>query len=168
MSTLRRQGGLTGRMLIASGLLALLVGAAFAVLLSSVADLRALERRARRSEEVLAVANVLERQVVDLETAQRGFVITRQGGFLEPWRQAQLAFPADAATLERLLGDDPAQQARARRIVELTRSYLRDYSIPLIARARRDPAAVATVVATDQGRRRMDAIRDEFTDLLAA
>jgi hypothetical protein len=52
-------GRLTGRMLIASGLLALLVGAAFAVLLSSVADLRARERRARQSEEVLEVANVL-------------------------------------------------------------------------------------------------------------
>jgi signal transduction histidine kinase len=155
-------------MLIASGLLALLVGSAFAVLLSSVADLRALERRARQSEEVLEVANLLERQVVDLETAQRGFVITRQEGFLKPWRRAQAAFPAQAATLERLIGDDPTQQARARRIVELTRSYLRDYSIPLIAEARRDPAAAATAAATDQGRQRMDAIRDEFTRLLAA
>jgi signal transduction histidine kinase len=155
-------------MLIASGLLALLVGAAFAVLLSSVADLRALERRARQSEEVLEVANVLERRVVDLETAQRGFIITRQDSLLEPWRRAQSAFPAEAAALERLIGDDPTQQARARRIAELTRAYLRDYSIPLIAEARRDPAAAATVAATDEGRRRMDAIRDEFTSLLAA
>jgi signal transduction histidine kinase len=153
-------------MLIASGLLALLVGAAFAVLLSSVADLRALERRARQSEEVLEVANVLERQVVDLETAQRGFVITREESFLEPWRRARAAFPADAAALERLIGNDPTQQARARRIVELTRSYLRDYSLPLIASVRRDPAA-ATPAATDQGRQRMDGIRAEFTSLLA-
>src|SRR5215211_5337093 len=155
-------------MLIASGLLALLVGAAFAVLLSSVADLRALERRARQSEEVLEVANVLERQVVDLETAQRGFVITREERLLEPWRRAQAAFPAEAATLERLIGNDPGQQARARRIVELTRSYLRDYSIPLVAQARRDPGAAATVAAADEGLRRMDAIRDEFTGFLAA
>src|SRR5215211_1954657 len=155
-------------MLIASGLLALLVGAAFAVLLSSVADLRALERRARQSEEVLEVANVLERQVVDLETAQRGFVITREERLLEPWRRAQAAFPAEAATLERLIGNDPGQQARARRIVELTRSYLRDYSIPLVAQARRDPGAAATVAAADEGLRRMDAIQDEFTGFLAA
>ena len=155
-------------MLIASGLLALLVGAAFAVLLSSVADLRALERRARQSEEVLEVANVLERRVVDLETAQRGFVITRQERFLDPWRRAQATIPEEAATLERLIGNDPAQQAQARRIVEQTRSYLRDYSIPLVARARRDPAAAATVAATDEGLRRTDALRDEFTSFLAA
>ena len=35
------KGELTGRMIVANGLLALVVGAAFAVLLSSVADLRA-------------------------------------------------------------------------------------------------------------------------------
>jgi signal transduction histidine kinase len=155
-------------MLIASGLLAVLIGAAFAVLLSSVADLRALERRARQSEEVLEVANVLERQVVDLETAQRGFVITRDESFLAPWRAARAAFPTDAANLERLIGNDPTQLTRARRIVELTRSYLDDYSIPLIAQARRDPAAAATAAATDEGRRRIEAIRDVFTRLLAA
>ena len=66
------RGGLTRRMVVASGLLALVVATAFAVLLSSVADLRASERRARQSEEVLVVANRLERLVVDVETGQRG------------------------------------------------------------------------------------------------
>ncbi len=94
-------------MLIASGLLALLIGAAFAVLLSSVAELRASERRARQSEEVLVVANRLERLVVDLETGQRGFVITGQERFLRPWQDARNAFPAEAATLERLVAGQP-------------------------------------------------------------
>jgi signal transduction histidine kinase len=155
-------------MLIASGLLALLIGAAFAVLLSSVADLRALEGRARRSEEVLGVANLLERLVVDLETAQRGFVITRKERFLEPWRRTQVVFPREAATLERLVGNDPEQQERVRRITRAVASYLRDYSIPLVATARRDPAAARTVAATDEGRQRIDAIRTEFDRFLAA
>jgi hypothetical protein len=82
-------------MLIASGLLALLIGAAF-------------------------VADVLERLVVDVETAQRGYVITHQDRFLEPWRRAQNAFPEQAANLERLVGNDPDQQERARRITQAT------------------------------------------------
>jgi signal transduction histidine kinase len=155
-------------MLIASGLLALLIGAAFAVLLSSVADLRTLERRARQSEEVLAVANLLERQVVDLETSQRGFVITRQESFLQPWQRAQLAVPEEAATLARLVGNDPERQQQARRIVQAIGSYVRDYSIPLVATVRRDPEAARTVAATDEGRTRMDAIRAEFDRFLAA
>ena len=155
-------------MLIASGLLALLIGAAFAVLLSSVADLRTLERRARQSEEVLEVADVLERQVVDLETAQRGFVITGDERFLQPWRRAQAAFPGEAAALERLVGDDPRQQERVRRITQATESYLRDYSIPLVAKARRDLAAAQTVDETDEGRARMGAVRAQFDQFLAA
>jgi signal transduction histidine kinase len=155
-------------MLIASGLLALLIGTAFAVLLSSVADLRASERRARRSEEVLVVANRLERLVVDLEAAQRGFVITDQERFLEPWRDARTALPGEGGTLERLVADSPAQQEQARRIVEATRSYLRDYSVPLVTAARRDPAAARTVAATDEGRRRMDALRAEFDRFVAS
>ena len=149
-------------MLIASGLLALLIGAAFAVLLSSVADLRASERRARRSEEVLVVANRLERLVVELEAAQLGFVITNQARFLQPWQDARTALPGEGGTLERLVADSPAQQEQARRIVEAIRSYLRDYSVPLVTAARRDPAAGRTVAATDEGRRRMDALRTEF------
>jgi len=45
-----------------------------------------------KSEQVLVVANRLERLVVDLESAQRGFVITSQKRFLQPWRDAQVAF----------------------------------------------------------------------------
>jgi signal transduction histidine kinase len=155
-------------MLIASGLLALLIGAAFAVLLSSVADLRASERRARRSEEVLVVANRLERLAVDLEAAQRGFVITNQERFLQPWQDARTALPGEGGTLERLVADSPAQQEQARRIVEATSSYLRDYSVPLVTAARRDPAAARTVAATDEGKRRMDALRAEFDRFVAS
>ena len=155
-------------MVIASGLLALLVGAAFAVLLSSMADLRALERRARQSEEVLEVANRLERRVVDLETGQRGFVITGRERFLQPWQNARAAFPAEARTLERLVAGNPDQEARARRITHAATSYVRDYSVPLVAATRRDPNAGRTVQATDEGRERIDAIRLEFDRFLAA
>ena len=161
------RGGLTGRMLIASGLLALVIGAAFAVLLSSVADLRASERRTQRSEEVLAVANVMERLVVDVETGQRGFIITGQPRFLTPWRHAQTAFFQQAGTLERLVASDPGQEQQARRITQATRTYLRDYAIPLVATAQRDLPAARTEAATDEGTERMGALRDEFDRFLA-
>jgi signal transduction histidine kinase len=157
------RGGLAGRMVVASGLLALVIGAAFAVLLSSVADLRAAERRARESESVLVVANRLERLVVDLETGQRGFIITGQESFLQPWSDAQAAIPWQAATLERLVAGNPEQQARAQRIAQATNAYLHDYSIPLVATARRDLPAARTGAVTEEGRRRIDQIRDEFS-----
>jgi signal transduction histidine kinase len=160
-------GGLTGRMLVASGLLALVVGAAFAVLLSSVADLRRVEDRATRSHDVLVTANRLERLAVDLETGQRGFVLTGQERFLEPWRAARVAFTPEAGMLSRLVADNPEQHRRAQRIAQAYTSYVRDYSDPLIDTARRDPAAARSLAATDEGKRRMDSIRSEFDRLVA-
>jgi signal transduction histidine kinase len=156
------RGGLTRRVLVASGLLALVVAAAFAVLLSSVVDLHALEQRARRSERVLVVANRTERLIVDAETGQRGFVITGREEFLQPWHAARAAFPEQLASLERLLAENPEQAARGRRIAQAGTSYLQDYSIPLVATARRDLAAARSTAVTAEGKRRVDAIRAEF------
>jgi signal transduction histidine kinase len=161
------RGGLTQRTVVASGLLALVIATAFAILLSSVADLRAAERRSLRSEGVLVAANRLERLVIDLETAQRGFLLTGQAEFLEPWTIAQTEYPGQAATLQQLLTDgDPEQQARARRIVRATDSYLQDYSIPTVQAARRDRASVQVDPVSLEGKRRIDDIRagfDRFT-----
>jgi len=163
----RVSGGLTGRTVVASGLLVLMVGAAFAVLLFAVADLRTSERLARHSQEVLATATQLERLIVDLETGQRGFTITGQERFLEPWQTARMAVPEEARTLERLVADNPEQRRRAQRIAQASTSYLRDYSVPLVNAARRDLASAQTVAATEEGKRRLDAMRVEFDRLVA-
>ena len=158
-------GGLTRRMVVASGLLALVVSAAFTVLLVSVEDLRTSQRLALHSEEVLAAANQLERLVIDVETGQRGFVITGQERFLDPWRNAQRALPEASRSLERLTADD-AQHEQAVLIGQAAAAYVRDYSVPLVAAARRDPDSARTVAATDEGRRRIDAIRAQFDRLV--
>jgi signal transduction histidine kinase len=158
-------GGLTRRMVIASGLLALIIGAAFAVLLRSVDEVRSSERLARRSEEVLSTANELERLVVDMESGQRGFFLTGQASYLQPWQAAQAAFPAASRRLEQLAAV-PEQQQRARWINQAVTSYLRDYSVPLVAAARRDPAA-ADGAAVARGEQRVGAIRAEFDQLVA-
>jgi signal transduction histidine kinase len=153
-------------MVIASGLLALVIGAAFAVLLRSVDEVRSSERLARRSEEVLSTAGLLERLVVDMESGQRGFFLTGQESYLRPWQAAQAAFPAVSRRLEQLAAV-PEQQQRARWIDQAVTSYLRDYSVPLVAAARREEAAGRSVAATARGEQRVDAIRAEFDQLVA-
>jgi signal transduction histidine kinase len=160
-------GGLTRRMAVASGLLALVVGAAFTVLLVSVEDLRTSERLALHSEEVLAAANQLERLVIDVESGQRGFVITGEERFLDPWRDAQRAIPEASRRLDLLTADDQ-QHRQALLIGQAATGYVRDYSVPLVAAARRDPSSARTVAATNQGRLRINAIRAQFDRLLAA
>src|SRR5215813_2373195 len=92
-------GALTHRMLVASALLALLVCAAFAVLLVAIHNESDSAKLARHSQLVLATANQLERLVVDMETGERGYLLTGEQRFLAPWEDARAAFPATAQRL---------------------------------------------------------------------
>jgi signal transduction histidine kinase len=154
-------------MLLASGVLMLILGAAFAVLLVEVADLRASADAARSSEDALATANELERLVIDLETGIRGFVLTREEPFLEPWDSARRALPARAAELERLSAGQPEQASTARRIAQAASAYAEQYAAPLIQAARRGEPAARARAATAEGKRRVDAIRADFDQFIA-
>src|SRR5947199_9812726 len=98
---------------MASTLLAVTVGAAFTFLLVSIYQLRESLRVDQQAERVLAVANKLERLFVDLETGQRGFLLTREERFLEPWQKARAALAGETQTLEGLVTDNPEQRRRA-------------------------------------------------------
>ncbi len=154
-------------MMIASGLLAVLVAGAFAMLLVALAQERGATERARESQSVLVAANRLERLVIDLETGERGFVITREEHFLEPWHAARRAMPEAAAELERL-ADVPVQHARAERITDAIGSYLREYSVPLVEAVRRGDPSAESPGTTEEGKRRVDGLRAEFDRLLEA
>jgi signal transduction histidine kinase len=161
-------GGLTRRMVAASALLAVIVGAAFVVLLLAIADLRRSERQANHSQEILTVSNELERLVLDLETGQRGFVLTGEERFLQPWHTAQQSFPRLARALLVLVAGDPLDTRWATRIAKRETSYIRDYSVPLVNAARRGDAFARSVSAADEGKRRVDAMRADFDRLLLA
>jgi signal transduction histidine kinase len=153
-------------MVTASCLLAVVVGAAFAVLLLAIGDLRNSARLATDAREELAAADRVEKLVIDLETGVRGFVITGEERFLEPWSAAQIAFPKAADRLVSLAGD-PGQVRLAQRIAEEGNSYIRDYSIPLVDAARRGDPSARSVATTEEGRRRVNALRAE-SDRFAA
>jgi len=163
-----RNPGLAQRMLLASVGLALVVGAGFAVLLIPVQDARNAERSALHSQDVLIAAHALEARVLDLERGQRGFILTRQPRFLMPWQQAREELPREERALLQLVGSDSAQQARVREIGRAVRSYINDYSLPLVNAATRADPSAKTVAATAEGEARVRVIRAKFAQLLEA
>ena len=153
--------GVRERILAAGLLLAVVAAGVFALLLYNLRDAN---NAARQPEEAIAAASRLETLVLDLETGGRGFVITGQPRFLEPWRAALVALPGQEAALERLARDDPRQEAdgtgdHARR--ELVRRRLRPAarrdraSQPRQSRARdrgRAPASAGSTRSADSSR----------------
>ncbi|MDX6628136.1 MAG: hypothetical protein QOH00_382 [Gaiellales bacterium] len=160
--------GLTRRMVAASGLLALIVAAAFALVLLAIADLRRFQNQTSHAQEVLTASNELERLLLDLETGQRGFILTGDGRFLQPWTVARERFPSRARALLQQVAGDPSEVRWARRIARDETSYIRDYSVPLVNAARRGEASARSVSEVAEGKRRVDAMRADFDRLLAA
>ena len=161
------RAGLTRRMVLASGVVALLVSGAFVVLLLAIDNLREASDETRDVREELIAADRLEKLVIDLETGVRGFVITGEERFLDPWNEARDAFPRQGRRLERLVADDPEQLRRVRRIIQDSRSYIREYATPVVDDARRGEPSSRSVAVTEEGRRRVDRLRAAFDRLTA-
>jgi PAS domain S-box-containing protein len=160
--------GLRGRVIIASVVLAAIVGVIFAILLVAIGELRDSSDAARHSEQVLAAANRLERRVIDLETGLRGLLLTRDERFLAPFRSAQAAVPPEARRLRSLVASTPEQMARAKTLTQAIDRYLKGYVVPQVLRGRVRPGSGQARAVTDEGKRRIDDLREQFSEFIAA
>ncbi|MGW0230291.1 CHASE3 domain-containing protein [Actinopolymorpha singaporensis] len=163
----RLRQGLTGRLVAASCVLAVLLGSVFAVLLLAVADQRDAAALSRRSEQILTTTSRMHALVLDVENGQRGYLLTGDRRFLQPWSAAQAQIPRVGARLTDLIVS-PARERMAREILDSVHSYVRDYSVPLVALAGRDPKAARSLSLTLEGKRRADEIRAQIDRLSAS
>jgi signal transduction histidine kinase len=154
-------GALTRRVALASSALVVLIAGAFLVLLLALDSMRDSGAVAQHSRTELGAANGLEKLVIDAEAGHRGFVITHQERFLEPWRAARRDIPESGRRLL-ALADAPRQRRRAAEIVRAVESYLHSYSLPLVAAARRGDPSAESASATLRGKRLVDDLRSRF------
>ena len=161
------RSGLTLRMIVSGGALMVVIAVAFALMLVAIADLRDSSQLTRDAQRELSTADDLEKLVLDLETGVRGYVITGEERFLDPWNSARADFGATAGSLERTVGDDPTQISEIDKVVRAVDSYIRDYATPLVSRVRRGDPSASSIAVTAEGKARMDRIRAQFTGLRA-
>jgi len=154
--------GLTARLLFAAGIVALFFVIQFFITVGSLQSVRNKTDNAERAQAAVVAATRVEKLVLDLETGTRGYVITRDQQFLQPWRAAQKRLPEETRVLRQSVPDPIAE-----RLDRMWRSYLNDYSKPLIALAARDQQAAASRVASGEGKRRVDAIRSVADPFIA-
>jgi signal transduction histidine kinase len=170
------RGGLTRRMIIASGLLTLLTTAAFAVLLLAIRDQRSSAQLARHSQEVLAAANRVERLLVDIETGTRGYLLTGEDQFLQPAHAGEAGFAVASSELVDLTKIPEQNEAPARltaihvsgtaRAIKIKgEAYIRDYFRPLVAAAERGDPAARSVEKAQLGKVKFDDIRSDCNTL---
>src|SRR4051812_39875641 len=62
------------------------------------------------TKEVMATLDGLLLAVMDVETSQRGYLLTGQEDYLDPFHRGMNAAPLALASLEQLTQDNPQQQ----------------------------------------------------------
>jgi len=97
--------------------------------------------------------------VQEAETGQRGFIITRQDRFLQPYRDGIGKAQGDLKEFRHMTADNPSQQARARMLDALVRDRFKALDATLASTTEPSAATPQTLAAMDQGKRKMDALR---------
>ena len=95
----------------------------------------------------------------DAETGQRGYVITGDESYLEPYKAALSALPATLADLRKLTADNPEQQRRLASITPLIEAKLAELKAVIDLRRAQGFDAAAKLVTTNAGKTHMDQIR---------
>lgn len=116
------------------------------------------------TDRVTRAASELQRQSIDMETGMRGFLITGDESFLEPYQSAVPRLKGDTEALRALVADNRQQVERVDRIAGIQATWL-EFARSLIA-ARRTGEDAQAQVRLGRGKRLTDDMRAEFTALM--
>ena len=103
--------------------------------------------------------------LTDIETSERGYVVSHDGQFLEPYESALPVLPTELSRLKQLIADNPAQLSGFARLEALAqeRAALAQQAVGLAQGG--DFAAARALITTAPGKRSMDAARDLLSQM---
>jgi CHASE3 domain sensor protein len=140
-----------------------LIGVEIYQLARNVPELRRSQDLVAHSMEVRATANALERAIQDAERGQRGFLITGDPGYLEPYQTGVKTIPDALAKLKQLTQDNPEQQNRWPLLEQQLELKLGELKRTIEARQNEGFEAARRIVETNIGTDAMVAI-DQIID----
>jgi signal transduction histidine kinase/CheY-like chemotaxis protein/CHASE3 domain sensor protein len=141
------------------------VVAVLAVLLIAYFTDQALEARQNAAQSVTHTMQVLERAqqllttLGDAETGQRGFVLTNEDRYLEPYNRAREALQAQMRDLRDLTADNPEQGARLDELDQVVRRKMDELAQTVAYQRVGENRKALELVRSDVGKEAMDRIR---------
>ncbi len=132
---------------------------------SNILDMRANEARIRNTHAVLTTLDDILVAALDTETGQRGYLLTGDQLYLEPYAAGVTAARANLSDLERLTQGDSVQHANLAGVRSTVERSLRLSETAI--RTRQDEGFAAAIALTDgdRGKIAMDAIRAEVAQM---
>ena len=146
-----------------------------AITYDAIHSLRTTAEWVAHTQEAIGVANHLGKLMVDMETGERGFVISGDSKFLEDHDNGEEQFAIEIIELKKQISDNPEQVALLNEIELLKNKWLKIAVEPaILARKKINKLGqsniddIAVFVKSGVGKRIMDKLRGklkEFTDV---
>ncbi len=125
----------------------------------------AAEQLVRHTFQVLGELNTTLSSMQDVETGSRGYVISGEESYLEPFNNAVRLVPQEIQRLRQLTADNPEQQRRLDALEPLISLRVRTAEADIVARRTRGPSAADQTLSEGQGKWTMDQIRSVVAEM---
>jgi signal transduction histidine kinase/CheY-like chemotaxis protein/CHASE3 domain sensor protein len=145
--------------------------AVVSVIVMAVFTYRSLQTNAATRESVTHTISVIEEMqgvlsaIKDAETGQRGFLLTGEEDYLQPYNDAMGALPGELAEARRLVSDNPQQLKRLDALDVAIQTKKAELEQTVALRREGKVAEAIAVVRTDRGKAAMDSIRALVRDV---
>ncbi len=121
----------------------------------------------RHSEEFVAALRLLLSTTTDAETAQRGFAITGNESFLQPYNNARRLIDADLENLRKLTVNNARQQHQLAILVPVVAERINETTSTIELCRSQGIAAAQAAIASGQGKILQDRIRAIISEMEA-
>lgn len=112
---------------------------------------------------VQALTNDIEKYILDMESSQRGFIITGESSYLEPYDNAAENWKVDFNNLYQQMKDKPSQQEKLKEIEETIEHWIDTSGKPTIQLKKdNNIEALNEFFKVDSGRQDMEKMRKLF------
>ena len=117
------------------------------------------------SQQVLTKLEEVLSQIKDAETGQRGYIITGEESYLEPYRLARITIEQEIEDLNNLTATNPNQNQRLNPLKLLIAKKLAELKLTIDLRRDRGFDVASRVVLTNEGKHLMDKIRNVIREM---
>jgi len=110
---------------------------------------------AAQTRDIIQSVDRLLLSLVDAETGQRGFLLTGEDRYLEPYNRSIQAIPTELSQLSKLLASRPNESGNLSRLDRLIDEKLSELQQTISIRQTQGAAPARNIVLSDEGKRRM-------------
>jgi methyl-accepting chemotaxis protein len=157
----KKQRRLSVGQIVPIGFGVVLTVAGIATIVTEVAkgSLKQTQGQVSHTYQVQAQLRLIEKDLVDAETGQRGFLVTNAPQYLEPYDFGRKNFQVHTDELKQLVSDNPTQVSRAEAVQQKARQKFAELEETIsLKKAGKDKETVALVLS-NKGKQIMDDIR---------